>query len=32
MDWSLLLEKNPWWKGKDEFGRDPDYLKWAEKR
>jgi len=32
MDISLLIEKNPWWKGKSYFKEDYDYSKWKEKK
>lgn len=32
MDISLLIEKNPWWKGKGYFKEDYDYSKWKEKK
>ncbi len=31
MNFDILLEKNPWWKGKEHFKEDQDYLKWQEK-
>lgn len=32
MDIEILLKKNPWWKGPEEFKSDPDYQKWLEKK
>ncbi len=30
MELSFLIEKNPWWKGKEHFGEDEDYRRWSE--
>jgi predicted AAA+ superfamily ATPase len=32
MEIDLLLAKNPWWKGKEYFETDPDYMKWKARR
>jgi predicted AAA+ superfamily ATPase len=32
MQIEVLAEKNPWWKGKEYFEKDHDYLKWLEKK
>jgi predicted AAA+ superfamily ATPase len=32
MEIGALAEKNPWWKGKEYFEKDHDYLKWLEKK
>ena len=32
MEQSILLRKNPWWKGKEHFQEDQDYRKWKEKK
>lgn len=30
MDFGYLVEKNPWWRGKESFSEDEDFRKWQE--
>ncbi len=32
MERSILIAKNPWWKGKEHFKEDEDYKRWEEKK